>query len=117
MTAVLFGLDAVRARGQRAIAEVVDAVAAGSRVPCGLIANVTAEEAQRLRADEELMAAFDVVVLSSDIGVAMPDHRAFAVAVEALGARPGATLFVDTHPEHCAAAAEMGLRNTHSSLA
>lgn len=77
------------------------------KVPVGLLTNATS----RLRADLcrlGLDDAFDLVVNTSEIGVAKPDARAFAHAAEGLGFSPAEILFVDDTAANVEAAARLG---------
>lgn len=48
----------------------------------------------------DLAALLDVLVISEEVGVAKPDPRIFAIALERLGVAPGQALFVGDSPEH-----------------
>jgi putative hydrolase of the HAD superfamily len=49
------------------------------------------------------------LLLSCEFGVAKPDQRAFRLALERLGTRPGDTLFVDDTPGHVEVAVSLGI--------
>lgn len=56
---------------------------------------------------------FHSVTFSCDLGLAKPDHRIFAVALEKLGCEPGDVLFIDDSPVNVVAAREIGMRVHH----
>jgi putative hydrolase of the HAD superfamily len=77
-----------------------------------LISNATT----RLESDLErqgLSDLADVVVNTSRIGVAKPDPRAYAIAVELVGVPPEHCLFVDDTHENVVAAREAGMTAVH----
>ncbi len=53
---------------------------------------------------------FDVVVSSSELGVAKPDPQAIEPACRQLGAEPSQCSFVDDTPANVETAARLGLR-------
>lgn len=55
-------------------------------------------------------AVFDPICYSHELGVRKPDPRAFALALEAMGAEPGEVLFLDDLPANVAAAEAVGIR-------
>ncbi len=57
----------------------------------------------------DLEGLFDVTLISGEIGLRKPDPAIFVMATERLGAEPDRCLFVDDHPGHLDAAAEMGM--------
>lgn len=78
------------------------------RVPVGLITNATSRlphDLERLGLTDE----FDAIINSSAVGAAKPDRQIFLAALEALRARPEATLYIDDSPGHVRAAAELGI--------
>ena len=77
------------------------------RVPVGLLTNATS----RLRADISRLGlndVFDLIVNTSEIGVAKPDPRAFLHSAEGLGFAPDEILFVDDTAANVEAAARLG---------
>lgn len=77
-------------------------VGALSNIPLGLAAMV--------RRDNPWLDNFAALTLSCDIGLAKPDPRAYAVAVDALGARPEDTFFIDDTAANVEAARALGLQ-------
>ena len=53
---------------------------------------------------------FDGFISSCELGVMKPDPRAFALALEKVGAPPGATVFIDDREENVRGAKESGIR-------
>lgn len=78
---------------------------------CGILSNVPAGLAKRARAGHGWFDRFDAVTMSCDIGLVKPDPRAFAVALDAMGASAKETVFFDADPVNVRAAEEFGLRS------
>jgi putative hydrolase of the HAD superfamily len=57
----------------------------------------------------DVLALFDPVVISGEVGLRKPDPRIFALVLELLGLPAGRVAFVDDVPPNVAAAAEAGL--------
>lgn len=77
---------------------------------CGVLSNLPAGLAKRVRAEYAWLDRVDAVTMSCDIGVAKPDPRAFAVAVDAMGVHAKDTIFFDAEQANIAAAEEAGLQ-------
>ena len=77
---------------------------------CGVIENVPAAVAQRIRATHPWLDVLDAVTFSCDIGVAKPDPAAYRVAVEAMGAKLTSTTYFDHRADCVEAAAHAGMR-------
>ncbi|WIM67838.1 HAD family phosphatase [Corynebacterium breve] len=77
---------------------------------CGILSNAPESVSTMLRERHEWLAQLDAVTFSCDIGVAKPDPRAFAVAVDAMGANIKDTIFFDDSPDNVAAAEKAGLQ-------
>jgi epoxide hydrolase-like predicted phosphatase len=58
----------------------------------------------------QIVDAFDEIIISSEIGVAKPDERAFRFALERLGVAPQEAVFVDDFNENVAAARRVGMQ-------
>ena len=76
---------------------------------CGVLANLPVGLSMQLRREHAWLEKFDAVTFSCDIGVTKPDERAFAVALDAMGASARDTIFFDDDPDHVAAAQQCGL--------
>jgi epoxide hydrolase-like predicted phosphatase len=57
--------------------------------------------------------AFDVMVISAEIGVMKPDPRIFQYALEQLDMTPSETVFIDDFPENVEAARLLGMHAIH----
>lgn len=77
------------------------------------LSNGVPEVVARIRADRPLESWFDVVVVSSEVGVTKPDPRIFELCLERLAVEPGDALFVDDRPENVQAAERLGIRTLH----
>ncbi|QCB27418.1 Phosphatase [Corynebacterium endometrii] len=77
----------------------------------GVLANLPVGLARLVRAKHTWLGDLAAVAMSCDIGVAKPDPRAYAVAVDALGATVKDTLYFDANPSWVAGAREVGLRS------
>lgn len=53
--------------------------------------------------------AFDVILISAEVGISKPDHRIYQLAVQRLGVLPQEAVFVDDFPHNVRAAEEVGL--------
>ncbi|WP_408929867.1 HAD-IA family hydrolase [Corynebacterium sp. YSMAA1_1_D6] len=78
----------------------------------GVLSNVPASLAAKVRATQPWLGECAAVTLSCDIGVAKPKEEAYRVAVEALGASVKETHFFDDRPDFVAGAERAGL-NAH----
>ncbi|HWC13161.1 MAG TPA: HAD family phosphatase [Actinomycetota bacterium] len=58
---------------------------------------------------ERLAELMDVVVISGEVGMRKPDAEIYELTTDKLGIRPQACVFVDDHPGHLKAAAEVGM--------
>ncbi|MFD7663906.1 HAD family hydrolase [Streptomyces sp. NPDC059788] len=93
--------------------EVVTLLAAlRRRVPVVLVSNATTRLETQL-ASVGLADAFDAVVNTARIGVAKPDPRVFAIALQQAGVDKERCLFVDDTLAHVDAARAAGLRGLH----
>lgn len=83
---------------------------------CGVIADLPASAAEKMRAYHLWLEGMDAVIFSCDIGITQDDVRAFEVAVDAMGATPKDTIFFSANPKHLAAAERAGVqaREFHS---
>jgi putative hydrolase of the HAD superfamily len=61
------------------------------------------------RLDEQ----FDVVVISSDVGIRKPDRAIYLLAADKLGMTPDACVFVDDLPSNLGPAREVGMAVVH----
>lgn len=73
---------------------------------CALLSNSWGEG---IYPKERLSELFDVVVISSQVGLRKPDPAIFRLTTERLALAPGRCVFVDDHPGHLEAASEQGM--------
>jgi len=85
---------------------------AGGRLTA-FLSNGIPEVMARLRAERALGSCFDVIVVSSEVGLTKPDPRIFELCLARLGVDAGCALFVDDRIENVEAAAGVGLRTLH----
>ena len=65
---------------------------------------------------KRLAELFDEVVISGEVGLRKPDREIFELLLSRLGLPAAACLFVDDHPGHLHAAAELGMQTVlHTS--
>jgi glucose-1-phosphatase len=108
--------DAIRA-GWNAIlvAEIEETMAmiaaVRGRLPCYALSNTNAVHLQELqRAFPRVLAAFDRVFCSHEIGCRKPTAQSFAHVVDAIGMPPAQVLFFDDLEENVQAARAFGLQ-------
>lgn len=58
---------------------------------------------------DRLEPLFDAIVISGEVGLRKPDPAIFELTSTKLGVAPTACVFVDDHPGHLTAAAELGM--------
>jgi epoxide hydrolase-like predicted phosphatase len=74
----------------------------------GLISNAWDDLRQYLR-QMRLEDAFDVIVISAEVGLVKPDARIYQLALERLQVQPYEAIFVDDSPPNVQAARELGM--------
>ena len=93
----------------RVDAEMVALVAAvREQVTVALLSNATDQLREHL-AHHDLVAAFDVVFCSAELGMAKPDVAIYRHAAEVLGADPAECFFTDDRPENVDGARAAGM--------
>ncbi|QGU06128.1 Alpha-D-glucose-1-phosphate phosphatase YihX [Corynebacterium occultum] len=92
----------------RVVDEVLSLIGSGWRA--GVLANIPAGLAERVREKYSWLEEFNAVTFSSDIGLVKPDEKAFHVALDAMGAKAADTIFFDDHPDNVEAAEKLGMR-------
>jgi putative hydrolase of the HAD superfamily len=58
---------------------------------------------------ERLVAAFDAVIISGEVGLRKPDPAIFRLTLDRLGVPAEGCIFVDDEPDHLRAAAALGM--------
>ncbi|MGP6173999.1 HAD family hydrolase [Corynebacterium sp. A21] len=82
----------------------------GSGWRAGILSNIPAGLAERVREKFSWLAEFSAVTFSCDIGLVKPDQKAFHVALDAMGAKASDTIFFDDRPENVEAAERLGMK-------
>ncbi len=85
----------------------------GTGVRLYVLSNSSAETVPRSASVLELLARFDGVLLSGEVGLLKPDPAIYALAVDRFGLDPSATLFVDDSPANVEAAIACGWQGHH----
>ena len=83
------------------------------RYRTGLLSNASDILPQLLGERYGLDGLFDVEVISALVGLAKPDPTIYRLALERLGTRPEATIFVDDYEPNVTAATTLGIHAIH----
>ncbi len=75
----------------------------------GLLSNAWSGARASLEGKYKFMDAFDVIVFSSEVGLAKPDAAIYQLVLERLGVEPREAVFVDDFSENVEAARASGL--------
>lgn len=75
----------------------------------GLLSNSSALMVRDILADNNLMAYFTVLTISSEVGCLKPSKEIFTIALEKLGAKPQEVVFIDDRQEHVEGALALGI--------
>lgn len=97
------------------ITETVNAVRkARAKYPCYLFTNSNPTHQALCRSRfPDVMAAFDRIFVSSDIGLRKPERAAFEFVAREIGVPAGSILFFDDLPENVTGALDAGLLAVH----
>lgn len=76
----------------------------------GMLSNVSGNRLKNFM-NEEQIARFDAICLSSEIGVAKPDAEAYEIVAERLGVLPEECVFTDDRLDLCTAAEWVGMKS------
>lgn len=76
----------------------------------GLITNAWPDVRPWIEDKWKLVDLFDLVLISSEVGLAKPDPRIYLLALERIAVAPDEAVFVDDAPENVEAAIAVGLR-------
>ena len=85
----------------------------GSGGRLAFLSNSGPEMMARVRAERPLATAFDVVVISYEVGLSKPDPRIYRLCLERLGVAAPETLLVDDRVDNIEGAVSVGLRTLH----
>ncbi len=92
--------------------DVVDALKAAG-VRCFVLSNSSAETVPRSELLIALLAKFDGVLLSGEVGLLKPDVAIFRAAEQRFGLDPSSTWFIDDNEANAAAATAAGWHGIH----
>ncbi|HSX35831.1 MAG TPA: HAD family phosphatase [Patescibacteria group bacterium] len=79
------------------------------RYRVGLLSNANGEFLRRQLSSHSLALLFDVVMASSEIGVAKPDPALFRAMLAQLGTQPEETIYIDDNQAYVGAANALGI--------
>ena len=83
------------------------------RYKTGLLSNAWGDLREMLTERWKIADAFDVLVISAEVGIAKPDALIFSLALERLGVSAEEAVFVDDFVENIEAARAYGLHTVH----
>lgn len=83
------------------------------RFQTGLLSNAWPGARQMLTEHYPCIDAFDVAVISAEVGMAKPDQRIFQLITERLGVRPPEAVFIDDFSVNIDGARSAGLNAIH----
>jgi len=75
-----------------------------------LISNAPSKLIRGILAENDLEQYFDVIVVSSEVGMVKPNHDIFQLALEKLGVAPSESVFIDDNIRHVEAAAKLDIQ-------
>lgn len=79
----------------------------------GLLSNALPGLRSLIQDDWQIVDAFDVLVISSEVGLMKPDPQIYQLATEQLGITLGEAVFIDDNPVNIDAAKSIGMRAIH----
>jgi putative hydrolase of the HAD superfamily len=107
-------LEAEFFAGDRLDGELVDYTRGlHARYKTGLITNALSDVRSVILKNWQMMDAFDVLIISAEVGVMKPDPRIFQIALNALGVQPAEAVFVDDNARNVEGARAVGMRAIH----
>ena len=74
-----------------------------------LLSNAPSKFIRGILAEHDLAKYFDVIVVSSEVGMVKPSQEIFHLALQRLDADPAESLFIDDNIRHVEAAAKVGI--------
>lgn len=83
------------------------------RCRTGIISNAWPDARAFLRRHPFVQAAFEIIIISAEAGVAKPDPRIYQSALRAFGLAPGEAILVDDTLENVEAARALGMVGVH----
>jgi HAD superfamily hydrolase (TIGR01509 family) len=76
-----------------------------------LLSNAESDYLRNILSEHELDSLFDLVLISSEVGMAKPDKEMFELALDKLGVTAGETIFIDDQQKNIDAAEKIGIRS------
>jgi epoxide hydrolase-like predicted phosphatase len=83
------------------------------RYKTGLLSNAFSDLRHMVEAVWKIGDAFDVLVISAEVGVVKPDPQIYQIALEKLGVDAQEAVFIDDFDRNVAAARELNLHGIH----
>ena len=82
----------------------------GKKYPLALLSNSESSYLRNILIEKDLEKLFDVILVSSEIGVAKPDREMFEMAINKLDVAPGEAVFIDDQQKNIDAAKAVGIK-------
>lgn len=93
-------------------ADVVKIVAhLAKKYKLALLSNAPSKLIRGILADNDLEKYFDIIIVSSEVGMVKPSPEIFKFALEKLAMEPSETIFIDDNIRHVEAAAKIGIHS------
>jgi len=100
--------------GDRLDIELVDYIRSlHDRYKTGLISNAFSNVRAAIEHKWHMTEAFDVLVISAEVGLMKPDARIFHIALQSLGVQPAEAVFVDDFLHNVDGARAVGMQAIH----
>jgi epoxide hydrolase-like predicted phosphatase len=80
------------------------------KYPLALLSNSESSYLRNILIEKDLEKLFDVILISSEIGVAKPDKEMFEMALSKLGVAPEEVVFIDDQQKNIDAAEKLGIK-------
>jgi putative hydrolase of the HAD superfamily len=94
--------------------KLVDAIRALRRsYKTGLLSNAFSDLRQIIETRFPITDAFDVMIISAEVGLVKPDPQIYRLALDRLGVQPADAVFIDDFPQNIKAARAVGLHAIH----
>jgi epoxide hydrolase-like predicted phosphatase len=75
-----------------------------------ILSNASQGQIKKILEGTKTEEAFDLIVVSSELGIMKPDPQIFKYTLKQLGISPAETIFVDDIERYCVAAEEIGIK-------
>lgn len=93
------------------VVRIIDKIAGAYKI--GLLSNSPSNFLRDLLHDNDLEKYFDVIVISSEVGMIKPNADIFQYILQKMNVQPEETIFIDDNPSNVKAAAELGITGVH----